>query len=184
MKEKQFITVVGDISPGQKVYSGQIAKVRDYYHYLKIYFGEENVNIIDTSKWRRTLPAVARKLLYSCSHSENIVLMLCGNGRKTILPLVMALKEIYKFNVFFPAIGDVQSVYDDEPFLRSALKKMDGIYFETNRMVDFFKNKGSNFWRLIMQFNRDTIKKLLERDAKKDIEEAVSEDGSYGHCHH
>lgn len=142
MKEKQFITVVGDISPGQKVYSGQIAKVRDYYHYLKIYFGEENVNIIDTSNWRRTLPAVARKLLYSCSHSENIVLMLCGNGRKTILPLVMALKEIYKFNVFFPAIGDVQSVYDDEPFLRSALKKMDGIYFETNRMVDFFKNKG------------------------------------------
>lgn len=38
--------VVGFFAPGDKVYSGQVAKVRDYYYYCHKYFGKEKVVFI------------------------------------------------------------------------------------------------------------------------------------------
>ncbi len=139
---KKLITVIGNAAPGQKVYSGQIAKVRDYCFYLKKHFDEKNVDVVDTGIWKKNLLIVVWNLFCACANSKNIVLMLCGNGRKTILPLVVLMKRIFKYRIFFPAIGDVQSVYSKEPILRRCLWNMDGIYLETNQMVEFFLNQG------------------------------------------
>lgn len=36
---QNIVTVVGLFAPGEKIYSGQVAKVRDNYYYCRKHFG-------------------------------------------------------------------------------------------------------------------------------------------------
>lgn len=165
---RNLVTVVGFFAPGQKVYSGQIAKVRDYYYYCCKYFGKENVKGVDTSNWKRKLLSTFINLLFSCCRSQNVILMLCGNGRKTILPFVVLLKKVFKFNIFYSAVGDIQTVYDKEFILRSCLWDMNGIYVETLQMVEFFRTKGYPNVKFMPVFSKREYKGKFELPEKYD----------------
>lgn len=135
------ITVIGDFAYGYPVYSGQTAKCRDIYNVLSSRYGK--VKTIDTRNWKKHIFSRFLKLLLSLFRTDVYVLPLCNNGRKTIIPFLMKFKRLFKYKMFFPAVGgSLLDDYEKEPKLMAAFPKLDGIFFETKKMVDFFKNLG------------------------------------------
>ena len=71
------------------------------------------------------------------------MLPLCRNGRKTILPFLIKFKRIFKYKVLFPAVGgSLLYDYSNEKKLMSRFKEIDGVFFETRQMVNFFAGLG------------------------------------------
>ena len=122
--KKIRIAVAGDFAFGSSVYSGQTAKTRDYHYYLCKRYGEENVVAIDTRDWKKRLVPVLFTLLKSLFTCNRFVMLLCTNGRRTLLPFVMSLRKLFGYRVYFPAVGG--TLYDDLPtkrFFGTALTK-------------------------------------------------------------
>lgn len=144
MKNKRLkIAVVGDFAKGTNVYSGQTAKVRDYYYYISKRYGIGNVVAVDTRFWKKKLPVVAFDLVKACFQCNNIVLLLCTNGIRTVLPFVMVFRKILKYKVYFSVVGgSLIDEFDDDKYLKKHFEEIDAVYFETNMLLDFFSKKG------------------------------------------
>lgn len=139
------IVVIGDFAEGTKVYSGQTAKVRDYYCCLKKKFGKENVLYVDTNGWRKRYLKTTTSVINYCFKCENIVLLLCGDGYgiKTLLPFILFLNILIQKKIYLSVIGGgLLNDYEKRKFLKKQLQKINAIYVETRYMENFLKNKG------------------------------------------
>lgn len=141
--KKIKIAVAGDFAFGSSVYSGQTAKTRDYHYYLCKRYGEENVVAIDTRDWKKRLVPVLFTLFKSLFTCNRFVMLLCTNGRRTLLPFVMSLRKLFGYRVYFPAVGG--TLYDefaDEKVLQNCFDKIDAVYLETKKLLNFFLDQG------------------------------------------
>ena len=59
--DKENIVIIGDFAEGEPLYSGQTAKVRDYYYYINKKFHDKTVKQVDTRYWKRSII----KVIYS-----------------------------------------------------------------------------------------------------------------------
>lgn len=146
-KKPKRIVVIGDFAEGKKVYSGQTAKVRDYYYFLKKKFGEEYVFFIDTSGWKKKIMEILLSVICDCFKCEKIVLLLCGDGYgiKICLPIFLFLKKITRNKIYFSVIGGgLLNNYDKRKVLKKQFKQLNAIYVETKTMQKFLKNRGHN----------------------------------------
>lgn len=141
--KKNKITVVGAFEFGHKVYSGQIAKTRDYYTYLKKHYGKDRVSLVDTSFWKKHFFKIFFNLCISFFTSETLILLLSRNGRGLLLPLSIFMKKIFNFRLFFPAIGgNFIDYYESNKFIKSHIKDVDALLFETKDQAQYFIDKG------------------------------------------
>ena len=161
MKKKNIkIAVVGDFADGMKVYSGQTAKVRDYYYYICKRYGEKNVIAVDTRYWKKELLAVGFKLLRACCICDSFVLLLCTNGIRTVLPFVMVLRKIFGYKVFFPVVGgSLIDEFDDDKYLKKHFEEINAVYFETRMLLRHFETMGyKNIYYAPVFSKRKTLK--------------------------
>lgn len=139
------IAVIGDFAEGTKIYSGQTAKVRDYYYYLKKKFGDEYVLYVDTNGWRKRYIKIFLSVIISCFKCENIVLLLCGDGYgiKILLPIILLLKALTNHKIYFSIIGGgLLNSYEKRKILKKQFEKLDVIYVETKKMQKYLEKKG------------------------------------------
>ncbi len=165
MRINMKIMVIGDFAFGQPVYSGQTAKCRDIFNIVSSRY--KKVKTIDTRNWKRHIFTRSIKLIWSLFWADTYVLPLCNNGRKTIVPFLAKFKKLFKYRIFFPAVGgSLMHDYKDEPKLMAAFPKLEGIFFETKVMVNFFKDLGyDNIYYLPVFSNRKlTIEKQYHTD--------------------
>jgi len=141
--KKYKISVIGDIGIGMPVYNGQTAKTRDYIYYLSKRYGEDKVCCVDTRNWKRQFIQKAVKLLRAMFLSEVLVLVLGKNGRKTILPVAVRLKDVFKNKVLFSIVGG-SLMYDffKEPVTVKYLSRVDGCFVETKMFKKFLEEHG------------------------------------------
>lgn len=141
--KKNKVIVVGNFSFGQEAFNGQTVKTRDYHHYLSQRFGNENVRALDTFNWKKHKLKIFFNLVKACAKNENVVLMLGINSAKIIVPLVTFLKKIFRFKIFFPVVGGgFMYEFDNHKRLKKSLSKVDAVLFETQMMVNVFREKG------------------------------------------
>lgn len=141
--KKYTVSVVGDIGLGEPVYNGQTAKTRDYIYYLSKRYGDDNVYSVDTRYWKRNVVKKVFLLLYAMICSDVLVLVLGQNGRKTILPLTLALKRFTRNRVLFSIVGgSLMYTIESEPKTIKCLHKTDGNYVETKMFKEFLENRG------------------------------------------
>lgn len=139
------IVIIGDFAKGEPVYSGQTAKVRDYYYYIGKQFKEKSIRPIDTRNWKRQFFKVLFSVIAACKECKCVVLLLCGNGKsiKTLFPLIMFLKKIYGFPVFFSIVGGgILQELETNRHLLNRLTKVDYIYVETKTLLSELSAKG------------------------------------------
>lgn len=144
MKEYKAF-VVGDFAHGEKVYSGQTAKVRDYHAFLAKRYGDDQVLTLDTRNWKKHIFSCVRALISGCKKSENVVLLLCANGLsvKTVFPLVMRRKKKYGFRVLFSIVGGaLMTEFEKSKYLQKNLPKTEAVYVETRALENMLKEHG------------------------------------------
>lgn len=140
--KKYKACVVGDLAIGLNIYSGQTVKTRDYYQLLCERYGEEAVTSIDTRFWRQAPLKTLVALIKACVRSENMVLLLCKNGRKTILPICVLLKWLLRYKILFSIIGgSLMDDFDHEWITRVSMQACDVLYTETRALQQFLQDR-------------------------------------------
>lgn len=140
---KYKIAIVGDFAFGKNIYSGQTTKTRDYYTYFEERYGKQNIRCVDTRDWKKNIFKTVVALIGAMLFCNNLVLILCTNGRRTVLPFAMRFKTLLKYKVFFSVVGgDLMYEFDKEIYLKKNLQKIDGVYVETKAMTDYFERLG------------------------------------------
>lgn len=141
---KQYkICVVGDVGTGEPVFNGQTAKTRDYIYYLKLRYGEDKVQFVDTRYWKKKLISKSVSLIKSFFNSDVLLLSLGANGRKLILPFVVICRPIFKYKVLFSIVGgSLMYNFDSEPNTVKYLKRTDANFVETKLFETFLLKKG------------------------------------------
>ena len=160
MKTKKAV-IIGNFNFGQSSFNGQTMKTRDYYYYFCERYGKENIETVDTAKWKNQPLNVFFQLLRSCVRSENVVLLLGVNSAKAILPITVMLKKILKYKILFPIVGgSIKYEYKQHKILKGCLSKVNAIYFETKMLRDYFFDLGftNSFYVPVFTKRRPTQK--------------------------
>lgn len=141
--ERNKICIVGDVGVGEPVFNGQTAKTRDYIHYLKLRYGEDNVQFVDTRDWKKYIVRKGIILIKSLLKSDIVLLSLGSNGRRIILPFVIFLKPFLNYKILFSIVGgSLMYNFDNEPNTVKYLKKTDANFVETRMFEDFLIKEG------------------------------------------
>lgn len=139
------ILIIGDFAEGEQVYSGQTAKVRDYYYYITRKFKGRTVAKIDTRYWKRNIFKILFTVINKSRKCKCIVLLLCGDGKsiKTLFPLMLLLKSVYKFSILFSIVGGgILNELESNKRLINQLNQVDYIYVETKALLSSLKSMG------------------------------------------
>lgn len=136
------IAVLGTFDFGKPV-GGQQVKTQVVGNELKREFGDNEVRFFDSQgKWKfiLRLPVVLFQLL---TLHKNIVFMLADKGIRVVVPPMVLLNYIFRRHIHYVVIGGwLPSLVSKHPVLRFFLKKLDGIYVETNLMSSQLQQYG------------------------------------------
>ena len=155
--KKYKVAVIGDFAKGEKVYSGQTAKVRDYYYYLVSRYGEDQVLLLDTRGWQKKVFSYTRQLFKACKTSENVVPLLCANGLsiKTVFPIILSRKRKYGYKVLYSVVGGALiTEYEKNKYIRKHLKDVEAVYVETKALQNMLDGHGHTNIRYAPVFSR------------------------------
>lgn len=107
-----LVCVVGNYGDKKKLTDGQSIKTAELYDSLLCTYGPNNVGKVNLySKNKLTL---SFKLLYALIKSDNLIVLVSVNGRKTVIPLLVALNKIFHKKIYHSLIGSTTHKTLDE----------------------------------------------------------------------
>lgn len=139
------IIVIGTYGAGETVSDGQINKVRDYYRYIKIRYGEGAVKRVNIGEYKSSPLKTFNNLLKGIRWCEKIVLLLCGdgNGIKLIFPFIITLAKKFNKSLYLSVVGGgMLNDIDNKKKLINQLQSIDGVYVETKTMKKALEEMG------------------------------------------
>ncbi len=129
------IGICGHFGIGHDFFDGQTIKTRILAEELEKVFGKNEISLVDTYKWKIN----PTRLIFNCiklAKKCEIIIMLPGqNGLKLFVPLFILLNRLFKIKIHYVVIGGwLPNIIENNSWLQKKLKKLDGIYVETNSM--------------------------------------------------
>lgn len=144
------------------VSDGQTIKTRNLTTALKSKYGDVNVNIVNTYKWKSHPFSLLFRTITSCRKSDKVIMMPAQNGVRIFSYL------LYKFRkkntkLYYSVIGGwLPLLIEKHIKIRTILIKFDGIWVETSTMKRLLDMQGFNNTSVIPNFKN--IKPLQESD--------------------
>lgn len=140
---KKKIGVCGNFSGKIPKMGGQTVKTHNIYRALKEVYGENEIGYSNTYNWKKNPISGIVHVIRLFWNSENVIMLPAENGLKVFSVLFVLLNNIFHRNLFYVVIGGwLPSFLRDNPHVLSMLKKFDGIYVETQSMVDSLNEAG------------------------------------------
>lgn len=104
MKKLKRIGIIGCLADGYDMYDGQTVSTRVWRNEMESY-SEKKLVVVDTYGYKKNIIKVIISLLKCLCSCTHIIIMLSGDGLKTILPVVYFAKKIKRFKVYHRVIG-------------------------------------------------------------------------------
>lgn len=124
---------------------GQTVKTRILYEKLCEFCGEDNIAYADTNSWKKRIPQFLSSTIKLFKNSKNIIIMPAFRGIRVFVPLYSFLNKFGKKKLHYIVIGGwLPKLLDEHPSMIKKLKKFDGIYVESNNMIEKLEAKGFN----------------------------------------
>lgn len=143
LKQKYKIGLCGNLSGTIPKMGGQTIKTRNILEVLEKEFGKEEIIITNTYKWNKKPFKIIRNTLSMYFKCDNIVMMPAENGLRLFGPLFTLLKKIKKRKIFYVVIGGWLHEYTKKhKMVKKCLKSYDGIFVETNSMINNLEKQG------------------------------------------
>ena len=137
------IGVIGHFGGNRNFNDGQTVKTQCIYRELKKIYGKNNVSIVDTYNWKKNPMKLLISSINVASTSTDIIVLPAHKGVKVFIPMFNILKYIFKFKLHYIAIGSwLPSLIKNDKSMRKALKKVDYIYLENEKSIDYLKRMG------------------------------------------
>lgn len=134
MKSKKA-SVVGVYGVGEDFTTGQAVKCYEIINWLKDKYGEHQINVVNTYKWKTHPIKLFLSMVLAFKNSKNVIIMPAQHGLKVFAPLSYILKKIYHRPVHYIVIGGwLDDVIKENYYLKKCILSFDGIYVETKDM--------------------------------------------------
>lgn len=137
------IAVVGPYGTGEDFTTGQAVKCFEVINWLKSKYGEDDILIVNTYKWKKHPISLFVNMIKAFIQCKNVVIMPAQHGAKVFIPMSFYFKKIFGRSVHYIVIGGwLRDMLDVEQRLKIRLSSFDGIYVETRKMVSFLLEIG------------------------------------------
>ena len=155
---KKKVSIIGLFCTGKEVADGQSIKTRIVTRELERTFGKDNIRRIDTYEWKKN----PLKLFISCIRavyeSSNVIFMTDAGGIK-VFPWLFSFVNVFnKTKVYYVVIGGwLVHFLENHTLHRLPLKRLDGIFVETQIMKDGLEKIKFNNVELMLNFKDLTL---------------------------
>lgn len=138
------ISVIGHFDFGKENTNGQTVKVKIVTDELCARFGAENVIKIDTAGGKSVVLKTPFQCIAALKKSNNIVIFPAQNGVRVYVPLLSFFRKFFRNRkLFYVVIGGwLPDLIKKHARLKAELKRLDGIYVETNTMKRAMERQG------------------------------------------
>lgn len=138
------VCVLGHFGFGRELLNGQTIKTIAVTDELQRQFGDSQVLKIDTYGGWKTLCKSPFQVIKALKSSKNILIFPAHNGLRVFVPLLSFFRRFFKNRkLYYVVIGGwLPEFLMHRKFLSGILRKLDGIYVETNSMKSVLESKG------------------------------------------
>lgn len=131
------IGIIGVYGFGENFTTGQAVKCTTLIEWLKKYYGNSQVIIVNTYQWKRHPISLLHQVIFMMVECKNIIIMPAQNGIKIFAPLVKKLNIILHRKLHYVVIGGwLPSMLKENIKLFKYIKKFNGVYVETVSMKE------------------------------------------------
>ena len=126
------IAIIGHYGEGENLVNGQTIKTKIVTNELEKYFGEIEVDRIDTHK--KIINSIVKSVKSLINH-RNIIMLPAHNGVRIFTPVLFLSNLIFRRSLHYIVIGGwLPDFLHNKRVLSWFLKRFDYIYVETNGM--------------------------------------------------
>lgn len=139
------IAVVGVYGEGEDFTTGQAVKCYAVINWLRKKYGDDNVCVVNTYKWKNNPFRLFCNLIVASLKSSNIVIMPAQHGIKVFAPLVYGINKLFHRGIQYIVIGGwLAEMLKDKPWLRECISSYDGVFVEAVSLKEKLEELGLN----------------------------------------
>lgn len=140
---KRLIGVVGFFGNGISTAGGQEAKTCALTRLLQTYYGEKSICTVDTNNWKKNPLKLFLKVCRLAASNENVIMLPAQNSVRVFAPLFVLLRAFCRCKVHYAVVGGwLPKLSEEKRITAWFLKKLDGIYVETQSMHNALEAQG------------------------------------------
>jgi glycosyltransferase involved in cell wall biosynthesis len=138
---------------------GQPVKSRELFNLIKEHFGDDQVNYLETYRWKKRLFYFVPRLVQNVCSSDTFIMLPAQNGVNVFsLILYLLKKRKRKCKIFYSVIGGwLPEKISGNPKLKKYLLVFDGIWVETSLMKITLDSMGFCNVSIVPNFKRLTV---------------------------
>lgn len=157
------VSVIGLFRTGLEAADGQSIKTRIVTQEIETQLGAERVKKIDTYGWKKHPVRLMLSCVKAVWDSDDVVFM-TDEGGINVFPWLLTIANVFKrCKIHYVVIGGwLIRTLDKRRLRRFWLKKLDGVYVETNTMKSVMESKG--FTNVLLLPNCKHLTVLQEKD--------------------
>ncbi len=126
-----LVCVVGNFGDKSKLTDGQGIKTLELYNSLVKTYGQKEVSKVNLHSKNRIL--LAFQLFGNLIRCKNVIVLVSKNGRKTVIPLLVAYNRIFHKKLFHSLIGSTtHQTLEENPKLVECYNRLASNWSETN----------------------------------------------------
>ena len=137
------IGLIGRIDSERTLFDGQTVKTRMMHRLLCEMFGEKNLIAVDTIDYRHRAPMVLFETLRCLLTCDDVFVLLSGNGRRVLFPLLAFMARMRGVRIYHNLIGGwLARNLDKYPKWVSYLNSFEVNWVEAHKLVNALSEKG------------------------------------------
>ena len=135
------VCVVGNYGNGEKLTDGQGIKTLELYNSLVKRYGANKVSRVNLYSKNRVV--LGCKLLSALFRCNNIIVLVSKNGRKTVIPFLVALNKAFHRRIFHSLIGSTtHETLDENRKYVKIFNEIEGNWSETSTEKKLLEERG------------------------------------------
>lgn len=137
------VGVCGFFSYAKEDHGGQPVKTRQLYSALNKILGIKSTLFVDTYNWKKRPVLLMIRIIILIGRCENVIMLPAKNGLKVFSPIFVFLNNFFRRKIHYVVIGGwLPDLLLENAKLLKKLEKFEGIYVETQTMVEKLQDIG------------------------------------------
>lgn len=135
--------VVGVYGVGADFTTGQAVKCYELINWLKEKYGQNQIEVVNTFKWKKNPLKLFVNLLNSFRNCKNVIIMPAQHGIRVFAPLVYYFNKIFKRKIHYVVIGGwLAEMLSEQPRMKKFIDSFETVHVETQEMGSKLKEMG------------------------------------------
>lgn len=121
--------------PGTKIADGQAVRTTIITQELKDRYGENNICIVNSNRWKKHPLRFLYRCIYMVAHSGKLTILPADNGFRVFVPILMMLNIIFRRELYYIVIGGfLPELLHKKPVYLKMVKHFKALFVQTENL--------------------------------------------------